>query len=314
MSAKPLVSVVIPTYNYGRYICETVESALGQTYSPIEIIVVDDGSTDDTGERLTAYGDRIRYIHQQNRGPSVARNTGIQAERGEFVALLDSDDLWLPDKVERQVTLAIQQSDIGLVATEGFAIDETGRRLDFVAESCCRDGSCELTVRDLLEFGAFSPSSVLARKDALVAGGGFDEGLKGPEDMEMWVRIAGRFRVVRLNATLTGQREHSGSLSHQVDRMFQNHQRAIAQLFTKVPQLRRRPTWRRIAEARMYREAAWLRFSGGDRAGALADLLRSGCRWPFALRNRQAQKKHLERARMFLRYSLARKRATEGAG
>jgi len=96
---SPLVTVVIPTYNYGRYICETVESALGQTYSPVEIIVVDDGSMDDTRERLATYGDRIRYIHQQNRGLSAARNTGIQAARGEFVALLDSDDLWLPDKV-----------------------------------------------------------------------------------------------------------------------------------------------------------------------------------------------------------------------
>jgi hypothetical protein len=119
--------------------------------------------------------------------------------------------------------------------------------------------------------------------------------------------------VVRLKATLTGQREHLGSLSHQVDRMFQNHRRAIDQLFVRVPQLRGRLKWRRIAEARMYREAAWLRFSGGDRTGALRDLLRSGCCWPFALRNRQAKKKHLERAKMFLRYSLVRKRVAEGA-
>ena len=121
---SPLVTVVIPTYNYGRYICQTVESALGQTYSPVEIIVVDDGSTDDTRERLTAYGDRVRYIYLQNRGVSTARNIGIQAARGEFVALLDSDDLWLPDKLERQVTVGIHQPDIGLVATERFAIDE----------------------------------------------------------------------------------------------------------------------------------------------------------------------------------------------
>ncbi len=313
MSAKPFVSVVIPTYNYGRYICDTVESALAQTYSPTEIIVVDDGSTDDTPERMAAYGNRVRYIRQQNRGPSAARNTGIQAARGEFVALLDSDDLWLPDKLERQVSAAIQHPDIGLVATEGFAIDETGRRLDYVAERCSREGFCELTARDLLEFGAFSPSSVLAHKDALLAGGGFDEGLKGPEDMEMWVRIAARSRVVRLNATLTGQREHSGSLSHQVDRMFQNHQRAIDQLFAAVPQLHGHAGWRRVAEARMYREAAWLRFSGGDRMGALRDLLRSGCRWPFALRDRQAQKRPLERAKMFLRYSVAGIPASEGA-
>jgi glycosyltransferase involved in cell wall biosynthesis len=309
---SPLVSVVIPTYNYGHYIGETVESVLGQTYSPVEIIVVDDGSTDDTRERLTAYGDRMRYIHQQNCGLSAARNTGIRAAQGEFVALLDSDDLWLPDKLERQVTVAVQQPDIGLVATERFAINETGQRLDYVAESCSREGLCELTVRDLLEFPAFSPSSVLARRDGLLTVGGFNEGLTAVEDMEMWVRIAARYRVVRLNATLTAQRFHSKSMSHQADSMLRNHQKAIAQLFAGVPQLHRRQRWRRVAEARMYREVAFMRFSGGNRVSALADLLRSGCRWPFALRDRQAHRRSLERARMFLRYSLARKRAAEG--
>lgn len=313
MNAKPLVSVVIPTYNYGRYICETIESALGQTYSPVEIIVVDDGSTDDTRERLTAYGGRVRYIHQQNRGLSAARNAGIQAARGEFVALLDSDDLWLPDKLERQVTVGVHQPDIGLVATERFAIDETGRRLDYVAECCSREGFCELTARELLEFPAFSPSSVLARRDCLLTVGGFNEDLTAVEDMEMWVRIAARIRVVRLNATLTAQRFHSKSMSYQADSMFRNHQKAIDQLFVEVPQLRGHQGWRRVAEARMYREVAFMRFSGGDRAGALADLLRSGCRWPFALRNRQAQKKRLERAKMFLRYSVVRIPTSEGA-
>jgi glycosyltransferase involved in cell wall biosynthesis len=310
----PLVSVVIPTYNYGHYIGETVESALGQTYSPIEIIVVDDGSTDDTQERLTVYGDRVRYIHQQNRGLSAARNTGIQTAQGEFVALLDSDDLWLPDKVKRQVTVAIQQPDIGLVATERFAIDETGRRLDYVTGRCSREGFCELTARELLEFPAFSPSSVLARRDCLLTVGGFNESLTAVEDMEMWVRVAARFRVVRLNATLTAQRFHSRSMSHQADSMFRNHRKAIDQLFADIPQLHERQGWRRVAEARMYREVAFMRFSGGDRTGALADLLRSGCRWPFALRDRQAQRRPFERAKMFVRYSLVKTRAGEGDG
>src|SRR5208283_2367398 len=101
----PLVSVVIPTYNCGRYICETVESALGQTYSPVEIIVVDDGSTDDTRERLTTYGDRVRYIYQQNTGPAVARNRGVQDAQGDWIAFLDADDLWLPYRLELQVEL-----------------------------------------------------------------------------------------------------------------------------------------------------------------------------------------------------------------
>jgi len=131
--------------------------------------------------------------------------------------------------------------------------------------------------------------------------------------MEMWVRIAARFRVVRLNATLTAQRFHSKSMSHQADSMLRNHQSAIDQLFAAVPQLRGHAGWRRVAEARMYREVAFMRFSGGNRTDALGDLLRSGCRWPFALRDRQAQKRPLERAKMFLRYSVAGIPASEGA-
>ena len=302
----PLVSVVIPTYNYGRYVGETVESALAQTYPHVEILVVDDGSTDDTRQRLAAYGNRLRYLYQENRGLSAARNAGIRAAQGEFVALLDSDDLWLPEKLGQQVAVWVREPDFGLVATERFAIDETGRRLDYDKERCSRSGFCELTMRDLLEFPAFSPSSVLARKDVLLAVGGFDEGLTAVEDMEMWVRVAARFRVLRLNATLTAQRFHPNSMSHQPDSMLRNHAKVIDQLFANVPQLRRHRQWRRIAEARMYREVAFMRFSGGDRVGALMELLHSGCRWPLALRNREPQKRHLERMKLFVRYGLTR--------
>ena len=100
---KPLVSVVIPTFNYGHCVVDAVESALGQTYSPVEVIVVDDGSTDDTRARLEPYRDRINYVHQPNQGLSAARNTGIRAARGPLVALLDSDDAFHPRKLELQV-------------------------------------------------------------------------------------------------------------------------------------------------------------------------------------------------------------------
>ena len=105
MNKNPLVSAIIPTYNRAHVIGEAVESALTQTYSNMEVIVVDDGSKDDTLERLKKFGDRIRVIAQANAGPAAARNSGIEESRGELIAFLDSDDLWLPEKTERQVEL-----------------------------------------------------------------------------------------------------------------------------------------------------------------------------------------------------------------
>jgi glycosyltransferase involved in cell wall biosynthesis len=105
MKTEPLVSVIIPTYDRAYVVCRAIESVLGQTYKNREIIVVDDGSTDDTQIRLRAYGDRIRVLTQENGGPSVARNRGIAVSRGEIVAFLDSDDYWLPTKLARQVEL-----------------------------------------------------------------------------------------------------------------------------------------------------------------------------------------------------------------
>ena len=98
-----LVSCVIPVYNGARYLAESIESVLAQEYRPLEVIVVDDGSTDGTGAVLDAFGDRIRSFRQENGGPSVARNRGMEMSRGEFIAFLDADDLWVPDKLRLQL-------------------------------------------------------------------------------------------------------------------------------------------------------------------------------------------------------------------
>jgi glycosyltransferase involved in cell wall biosynthesis len=105
VKAEPLVSVIIPTYNRSTVVCKAIESVLGQTYKNLEVIVVDDGSTDDTQSRLRVYGDRIRIVAQENMGPTLAYNRGIASSKGELVGFLDSDDYWLPTKIARQVAL-----------------------------------------------------------------------------------------------------------------------------------------------------------------------------------------------------------------
>lgn len=302
----PLVSIIIPTHNYGRFIGKTVDSALGQTYASVEIIVVDDGSTDNTRQQLAAYGERIRYIAQRCGGPSAARNFGFLSASGDYVAFLDADDIWVPQKLELQMELLRRFGDVGLVGTERFCIDEEGNRLGPSANEDAGTSYRECSFLDLLEIPVFCTSSNLFRKSCLQAVGLFDTSLQVAEDLELWLRVAAHSRIFKLAAPLTGYRVHSGSQSKKTEFAYQHHQIVIEKVFSSLPQLRAHPAWRRIAEARMYREVADMRFSGGDRAGARKDLLRSCFRWPFALRDPQARKRRLERAKMLLKYSVAR--------
>ena len=126
---KGLVSVVIPNYNYARFLPEAIDSVLAQTYGQIEIIVVDDGSTDDSREILDGYGDRVTVIFQQNAGVSAARNNGVSRSRGEYLAFLDADDAWLPAKIERQIAAFRGDEEIGLVHVGMVEIDGSGNSL-----------------------------------------------------------------------------------------------------------------------------------------------------------------------------------------
>ena len=123
---KPLISGIVPVYNGERYLRETLDSMLAQTYQPLEVIVVDDGSTDGTPKVVAGYGDRVRYIYQENSGPAIARNRGIDAARGEFIAFLDADDLWHPEKLMRQMTRfeARQELELSITYVQNFWITE----------------------------------------------------------------------------------------------------------------------------------------------------------------------------------------------
>ena len=128
----PLVSVIIPTFNCGRYVEDAVESILNQTYRRFEIIVVDDGSTDDTGSKLKKYKERVQVVTQENQGSSKARNVGLELSRGEYVAFLDADDRWRPEKLEWQLACFRELGGVGMVFTDFSAIDPDG---DVVATS-----------------------------------------------------------------------------------------------------------------------------------------------------------------------------------
>lgn len=191
------VSVVIPTYNSAKYIVSTVESVLNQTYPDFEVIVVDDGSTDETQQLLQPYRDRISYIFQENKKYSGARNTGLRAATGEYIAFLDSDDLWLPTKLEEQVAVFSGHPDVVLVHCAAAYIDPQGQPVKYKGKQ--QKGTEESSIiianqsRALFTFDTIiTTSTVMFRRSLLNEVGLFDDTHIHGEDWELWVRLGAK--------------------------------------------------------------------------------------------------------------------------
>ena len=181
----PTVSIIIPTYNRADFLKEAIESVLAQTFCDFELIVVDDGSTDRTRDLLDGYGARLRPIFQANRGVSSARNAGIRAAQGRYIALLDSDDLWLPKKLAAQIAAMEAQPDIPLCHTEEIWI-RRGVRVNQMKKHQKHGG---YIFPHCLPFCVISPSSALMRRTLFDEVGDFDEALPACEDYDLWLRI-----------------------------------------------------------------------------------------------------------------------------
>jgi hypothetical protein len=187
-SDTPSVSVIIPTYNRAGYLAEAVESVLAQSFPAREIIVVDDGSKDNTAEVAASFGDRIIYHRQDNAERGAARNKGFQLSHGSMVAFLDSDDLWMPDKLKCDVDLLMRSPEVGLVYSDYLVVDSDGRTLGHVNP---RPVDCAAT-SFLMSESLVSLGTHLIRRECVEATGGFREEreLSGNEDWEFWVRLS----------------------------------------------------------------------------------------------------------------------------
>jgi len=180
------VSVIIPAYNQGHYLEGCVQSVLNQSYQDFEVIIVDDGSTDRTKEIGTSFSDsRVHYIYQSNKGLSGARNTGIKKARGKYITYLDSDDQFLPKKLEVLVDKLENEPDLGLVAGEAIIIDEQGKKLGEVFDAPPPEDPLQFIMGNPLHVG-----SILIRAEWQSKVGYFDESLRSYEDWDMWLRLA----------------------------------------------------------------------------------------------------------------------------
>jgi glycosyltransferase involved in cell wall biosynthesis len=272
------VSVVIPTYNYGHFVVEAVESVLAQTYRDLEIIVVDDGSTDDTRKRLEPFMDRIRYIHQQNQGLSTARNAGIHAAKGEWIAFLDSDDLWHPRKLEVQMPYLAEHPDVALLATDSVT-DLSGGWPEIAVDF---DPPAErIRLEDIVICSQFGVCSVVVRRECFEKSGLFDTELRSAEDRDMWIRIACHYPVAKLQVPLWWYRKHISSMSFVADRMITNQRKVLQKTFARDRLFSRNLLFRLQAFSYFHRSSAYTYDAAGKHVRAAAQIVWSIAMWPF---------------------------------
>jgi glycosyltransferase involved in cell wall biosynthesis len=223
--ASPLVSIVIPAYNCAAFIDEALQSVYRQTYSHWEIIVVDDGSTDATSSVLAPHRKRIRYFAQENKGTAAARNAGLRRARGELIAFLDNDDVWLPEKLEFQIRVMHAWPECGLVFTDGKTFTGAGVRRESVLSGrldpwlrAHATGDPLVAkgwmVRELFFANEISSaSSVMVRRELVERVGGFDEALAIADDYDLWLKVAREHAVAVIRRCLYMWRWHDESQS-----------------------------------------------------------------------------------------------------
>jgi glycosyltransferase involved in cell wall biosynthesis len=299
----PGVSVIIPAYNYGRFLATAISSVLTQEYPHFELIVVDDGSTDDTAQIVQQFTDsRLRYVHKQNAGLSAARNTGIAAARFPLVAFLDADDEWLPGFLKQAVAaFARLPEEFALVACRHTYINAAGDRLHFKRLDVGLPQ--EITCRDIIFRTHFQPSCVVTKKSVFTTCGDFDTTLRSSEDRDMWIRIANRYRVYLLDQCQARIRRHPGSMSKHADRMKTNVRQVINQSYRRGFAPRGNALfWLRVLSFHHFQNA-WMYRDEGRRGAALREMLLSIIFWPFFRRPNSLNEPVLFRLRSLIRFS-----------
>jgi glycosyltransferase involved in cell wall biosynthesis len=211
---SPLVNAIVPAYNYGRFLDRALDSVLSQTYSAVQCVVVDDGSTDETAEVLKRFRGRVTAIVQPHRGVSAARNAAIAASHGELIAFLDGDDYWHPTKIERQVAWLTKNPDVACIGCGLEHVYPDGR-IERIPGNRNTDVTKAETVRRLArrEFWIMgSGSGAMIRRSALAQAGGFDERLTAAEDWDLWLRVASQYAVDNVEDVLVSINRHGTGL------------------------------------------------------------------------------------------------------
>ena len=212
MPAIPVVSVLMPCWNRDRFVADAIRSVLAQTFTNLELIVVDDGSTDGTREVVASFPDsRLRCLHREHRGISAALNAGLAAARGRYIARLDSDDLWRPEMLATQVAVLEARPDVDLVYSRAECTDSNWKLLDMTWGYPLRfPGE---TFRSMVYNDCTCNITVVCRRECFDRVGAYDESLETSEDLDMWLRVARHYRFEFTDRVLARVRLHGGSIT-----------------------------------------------------------------------------------------------------
>jgi len=210
------ISVIIPTHNYGKYICDAIESVVNQTYKAYEIIVVDDGSTDNTSKLLNNYSQYIDYYFIQNKGPAGARNYGINKAKGEYICFLDADDVFYPEKLQSQIEIIKMDKSIGLVHSD-FLYVKNNLSSVYYHYKCRKTSSHNEALQYLWYHNYINTSTVMVVKEYLFQVGLFNEKYRYGEDYDLWLRLGKYYKFHCIHKPLVKTRSHSMNQCKKID-------------------------------------------------------------------------------------------------
>jgi glycosyltransferase involved in cell wall biosynthesis len=255
MALSPAISVVIATYNRARYLPETIESVLGQHFKDFELIIVDDGSVDDTRRVLQPFNTRIRYFYQENRGPSAARNLGVRHARGAWISIQDSDDLCAPNHLKTLYGYAQDHPECGMVFANGAYLrgPEHNRNTILPPAKSRRLARQGVRLEDLFDKSIVRLQAALISKRCYDEVGGHDERLRISMDLDLAFRLFERYPVAYIDEVVFYYRKHEGNSSGNQELRLSENIRVVEKLMTGNPQAGAILGERRVAARLAYR-------------------------------------------------------------
>jgi glycosyltransferase involved in cell wall biosynthesis len=289
----PAVSVVIATYNRAGLVQETIDSVLKQTFRDFELLIVDDGSTDDTEEVLKSYGGRLRYLRQENRGASAARNLGVRHARASWISIQDSDDICAPNHLETLWNAVQKRPGVGMVFANGAYLDDLAPKGKTIIPRKISQQLAEkgVTLSDLFATSIVRLQAALLSKQALLEIGGLDEDLRICMDLDLAFRLFQRFPIGYLDQVVFFYRRHEGNIGHDQQLRLLENIRVIEKLIQEFPPAAEILGWRRINQRKAYRyyRLAKTRWQNGENEWGNTAIAQAIALRPYFLKYRVYQ-------------------------